>query len=213
VNRARNRCYDGWHVGVIHCRHSPSERHTVGVVGGDINQKIVSVLTKEYDLVRANMEFKNLAPADARRALEYKEVSAILIVILLTEISVDGAWSLPPKHESDSGSDPYRIRGSHRGECARLRKRRRAERHTAGAPGRRPHHIESLVLANKKLDSDLVASLTQSLLSARSDLERDSDSCAGHFFLDLGDMPAPLSRILIWTQLRRFFVPAANMGS
>jgi len=134
VNRARNRCYDGWHVGVIHCRHSPSERHTVGVVGGDINQKIVSVLTNEYDLVRANMEFKNLAPADARRALEYKEVSAILIVILLTEISVDGAWSLSPKHESDSGSDPYRIRGNHRGECARLRKLRRAERHTAGAP-------------------------------------------------------------------------------
>ena len=44
------------------------KRHTVGVVGGDINQKIVSVLTKEYDLVHANMEFKTLAPADAARS-------------------------------------------------------------------------------------------------------------------------------------------------
>lgn len=61
------------------------KRHNVGVVGGEINQKIVDVLTKEYNLARANVVFKNLAPADTRRALEAKEVSAILIAIPLTE--------------------------------------------------------------------------------------------------------------------------------
>ena len=60
-------------------------RRTVGVVGGEINRKVVDVLTKEYDLTKAGVVFKNIAPADTRRAIETKEVNAILIVIPLTE--------------------------------------------------------------------------------------------------------------------------------
>jgi TRAP-type uncharacterized transport system substrate-binding protein len=61
------------------------KRHVVGVVGGEINQNIVNVLKKEYDLDRANVVFKNIAPAEARTALSSKEVAAILVVIPLTE--------------------------------------------------------------------------------------------------------------------------------
>ena len=57
------------------------KRLTVGVVGGEMNRKVVSVLTDEYDLGRANVTFRNLAPADTRRALDAKEVRAILIVV------------------------------------------------------------------------------------------------------------------------------------
>jgi TRAP-type uncharacterized transport system substrate-binding protein len=53
------------------------KRLTVGVVGGEMNRKVVSILTDEYDLARANVTFRNLAPADTRRALEAKEVRAI----------------------------------------------------------------------------------------------------------------------------------------
>ena len=53
--------------------------HTVGVVGGEINQGIVDALKKEYDLVHANVTFRDVAPADARRALQSKEVGALLL--------------------------------------------------------------------------------------------------------------------------------------
>src|SRR6516225_186755 len=61
------------------------KRMTVGVVGGDTNRKIVSVLTKAYDLDRANVVFKNLALDDIRRALDAKEVRAVLFVMPLRE--------------------------------------------------------------------------------------------------------------------------------
>jgi len=61
------------------------KRRTVGVVGGEINRQVVDVLTREYDLAKAGVVFRNIAPADTRRAIEAKEVGAILIVIPLTE--------------------------------------------------------------------------------------------------------------------------------
>src|SRR5712672_4143468 len=57
---------------------------TVGVVGGDANSKIVDVLSKEFGLDRAKV-FKDIALPDARRALQSKEVSALLVVIPLAE--------------------------------------------------------------------------------------------------------------------------------
>jgi ABC-type nitrate/sulfonate/bicarbonate transport system substrate-binding protein len=59
--------------------------HAVGVVGGEINHGVVEVLKKEYDLDRANVVFKDIAPLDARRAVQAKEVAALLLVVPLTE--------------------------------------------------------------------------------------------------------------------------------
>src|ERR1700716_1869024 len=59
--------------------------HTVGVVGGVANSKIVDVLTKEYDLGRAKVVFKNIALANVRQVIQSKEVSALLVVIPLAE--------------------------------------------------------------------------------------------------------------------------------
>ena len=50
-----------------------------------MNRKVVSALTEEYDLGRANVSFRNLMPAETRRALEAKEVRAVLIVVPLAE--------------------------------------------------------------------------------------------------------------------------------
>ncbi|MBR0973137.1 MULTISPECIES: TAXI family TRAP transporter solute-binding subunit [Bradyrhizobium] len=61
------------------------KRTSVGVIGGEINRKIVNVLSDEYGLARANVTFRNLQPPDARRALDTKEVRAILIVVPLAE--------------------------------------------------------------------------------------------------------------------------------
>src|ERR1700726_4037031 len=56
----------------------------VGVIGGDANSKIVDVLSKEYGLDRAKV-FKDIASPDARRAIQSKEVGALLVVIPLAE--------------------------------------------------------------------------------------------------------------------------------
>src|SRR3984893_14358326 len=56
----------------------------VGVIGGDANTRIVDVLSKEYGLDRAKV-FKDIALPDARRAIQSKEVSALLVVIPLSE--------------------------------------------------------------------------------------------------------------------------------
>lgn len=61
------------------------KRISVGVIGGEINRNIVNVLNDEYGLGRANVTFRNLQPADARRALDTKEVRAVLIVVPLVE--------------------------------------------------------------------------------------------------------------------------------
>jgi TRAP-type uncharacterized transport system substrate-binding protein len=61
------------------------KRTAVGVVAADTNQKIVRVLTKAYDLDRANVVFKNLALDQVRRAFDTKEVRAVLFVMPLSE--------------------------------------------------------------------------------------------------------------------------------
>src|SRR6202051_2940221 len=56
----------------------------VGVIGGDVNAKIVDVLSKTYGLDRAKV-FRDIALPDARRAVQSKEVNALLVVIPLAE--------------------------------------------------------------------------------------------------------------------------------
>ena len=56
----------------------------VGVIGGDVNAKIVDVLSNAYGLDRAKV-FKDLALPDVRQALQSKEVSALLITMPLAE--------------------------------------------------------------------------------------------------------------------------------
>src|SRR5579871_6168770 len=59
--------------------------HTVGVVGGEINHHVVDVLKKEYDLTHANVTFKDIAPFEARQAVQSKQVAALIIVTPLTD--------------------------------------------------------------------------------------------------------------------------------
>jgi TRAP-type uncharacterized transport system substrate-binding protein len=152
------------------------KRVTVGVVGGETNQKIVSVLTKSYDLDRANVVFKNLAPTDIRRALDAKEVRAVLFVIPLTEkylALVRRLFALNAK------SSPVLIEIENAGAIA--------EKEPAyenfdipkgtlrGAPPVPSDDVTSLkvsfyLVARKSLDKDLIAGFTQALMSAHRDL-------------------------------------------
>jgi TRAP-type uncharacterized transport system substrate-binding protein len=152
------------------------KRVAVGVVGGEVNQKIVGVLTRAYDLERANVVFKNLALTDVRRALDTKEVRVVLFVMPLTEkylslvrgifpqnaktapvlISIDAAGAIA---EKDGAYESFDIpKGTLRGsppvpedDLTTLR-------------------VSFYVVARKTLDNEMIAGFTQAFMSARRDL-------------------------------------------
>jgi TRAP-type uncharacterized transport system substrate-binding protein len=150
--------------------------HTVGVVGGAANSKIVEVLTKEYDLVRAKVAFKNVAAADARQAVQSKSVSALLIVIPLTEkylSQVRGLFAAGPKPA------PVLIPIESAAAIAGAERAYESFDVPKGtlrvSPPDPDDDVTTLratlyLVANKKLGTDLMTTFTQTILSARRDL-------------------------------------------
>jgi TRAP-type uncharacterized transport system substrate-binding protein len=148
--------------------------HRVGVIGGDANTKIVDVLSKEYGLDRAKV-FKDIALSDARQAIQSKEVGALLIVIPLAQkyltlvrgffqqgkalpvlIPIDSAGAIA---ESERAYESFDVpKGTLR-----------------GAPPVPDDDLTTLraslyLVANKKLGSDLITTLTQTIMNVRRDL-------------------------------------------
>src|SRR6516165_952741 len=72
---------------------------TIGVVAGEVNQKLVAALTTEYELERAKTHFKDLAPADISQALKSKQVNAF-------EISHDVTQCVPQNWQTEASFDP-----------------------------------------------------------------------------------------------------------
>jgi TRAP-type uncharacterized transport system substrate-binding protein len=152
------------------------KRSVVGVIGGETNQKIVKALTDEYDLSRVGTTFKDIAPTEARRALESKQVRAMLVVVPLAEkylSLVRGLFSqsaktapvLIPIESAGAIAEKERAYESFDVPKGTLR----------GAPPDPSDDLTTLrvtfyLVANKKLDNDLVTDLTLALLSARRDL-------------------------------------------
>ena len=152
------------------------KRVTVGVVGGEVNQKVVSVLTKEYGLDRANVVFKNLAPADTRRALDSKEVRVLLFVLPLTEKYLSLVRGLFPQNPKTA---PVLIAIENAGAIAEKERAYESfdipKETFRGSPPVPDDDLTTLkvpyyVVAKKTLDKDLIADFTQSFTSARRDL-------------------------------------------
>ena len=152
------------------------KRTTVGVVGGETNQKIVSVLTKAYDLDRANVTFKNLAPEATRQALDSKEVRAILLVVPLTEKYLSLVRGLFPQNAK---TNPTLIPIENAGAIAEKERAYASfdipKGTLRGSPPNPSDDVTTLkvslyLVARKSLDNDTIADLTQALTSARRDL-------------------------------------------
>src|SRR5450631_129765 len=149
--------------------------HTLGVIGGNANSKLVDVLSKEYGLVRAKV-FKDVTLADARRALQSKEIGALLVVIPLSEkylSLVRGFFQQGPK------SLPVLVGIDSAGAIAQAERAYESYDVPKGTlRGNPPVPDDDLttlrtslyLVANKKLSSDLVATLTQTIMSVRRDL-------------------------------------------
>ena len=149
--------------------------HLVGVIGEEVNSKLVDALSKEYGLVRAKV-FKDVALADARHALQSKQISALLVVIPLSQkylSLVRGLFQQRPKAlpvliAIDSAAA---IAGSERAyESFDVPKGT-----LRGAPPVPDDDLTTLrtslyLVAKKELGSDLVTSLTQTIMNVRRDL-------------------------------------------
>jgi hypothetical protein len=141
-----------------------------------MNRKVVGVLTQEYDLGRANVTFRNLAPAETRRALDAREVRAILLVVPLTEKYLTLVRGLFPQNPKTA---PVLIPIEAAGAIAE--KQRAYESFDIpkgtlrGSPPVPSDDLTTLrvsfyLVARKKLDNDLVSDLTEALMKARRDL-------------------------------------------
>ena len=152
------------------------KRMTVGVAGGETNQKIVSVLKKAYSLDRANVVFKDLALADIRRALDAKEVRVLLFVLPLTEKYLSKVRGLFPQNTKAA---PVLIPIANAGAIAEEERAYESfdipKGTLRGFPPVPEDDVTTLrvsfyLVAQKSLDKDLIAGFTQALMSARRDL-------------------------------------------
>ncbi|WP_172785214.1 MULTISPECIES: TAXI family TRAP transporter solute-binding subunit [Bradyrhizobium] len=152
------------------------KRTTIGVVAGETNEKIVSVLTKAYDLDRANVAFKSVALDQVRRTLDTKEIRAVLLVAPLSEKYVSLVRGLFPQTPK---SAPVLIPIENAGAIAE--KERAYEsfdipRGTLrGSPPVPEDDVTTLkasfyIVGKKSLDNDMIADFTQAIARARRDV-------------------------------------------
>ncbi|GLR92001.1 TAXI family TRAP transporter solute-binding subunit [Bradyrhizobium iriomotense] len=152
------------------------KRTTVGVVAGETNQKIVSVLRKAYDLDRANVAFKSVALDQVRRALDTKEIRAVLLVMPLSDKYLSLVRGLFPQNPKTA---PVLIPIENAGAIAE--KERAYESFDIpkgtlrGSPPIPEDDVTTLqvsfyLVGKKSLDNDMIASFTQALTSARRDV-------------------------------------------
>jgi TRAP-type uncharacterized transport system substrate-binding protein len=158
--------------------------HTVGVVDGEINHGVVDALKKEYDLGSANVTFKDVAPADARRAVQAKEVSALLLVVPLTDKYLSYVKGLFPSGNSSlvlieidsagaiaDSKGPYESFDIPKGTLR-------------GAPPVPDDDITTLrvsyyLVANRHIDPNLIAEVTKKVMGVRRDLVGEQPLLSG----------------------------------
>jgi len=58
---------------------------TVGVVALETNQQLVNAIANEYDLAHLNARFRDVAPKDVAKALQSKQIQAVLVVTPISE--------------------------------------------------------------------------------------------------------------------------------
>jgi TRAP-type uncharacterized transport system substrate-binding protein len=159
--------------------------HTVGVVGGEINRGVVEVLKKEYDLGRANVTFRDIAPADARRAVQAREVAALLLVMPLTDRNLsfvkglfrEGANSQPVLIPIDSAGAIADVKGPY--ESFDIPKGT-----LRGAPAVPDDDVTTLrvgyyLVANRHLNATVTADLARKIMAVRRDLVGEEPLLAG----------------------------------
>jgi hypothetical protein len=150
--------------------------HTVGVAGGEINRSVVEALKKEYDLTHSNVTFKDIAPTDLRRAIQAKEIAAVIVVVPLTDkylslvkgLFREGATSAPVLIPIDSAGAITDAKGPY--ESFDIPKGTLRGSPPVPDDDVTTLRVPYLLVANRHLDQQVVAELTKRVMAARRDL-------------------------------------------
>jgi hypothetical protein len=149
---------------------------TVGVVGGEVNHRIVEVLTREYDLARAKVRFKDLAHTEARQALQSKQVHALLVVI---PVSAKYLAIVRDFFPANAKKQPALIAIESAGAIANVAQAYESydlpKGTLRGSPAIPDDDLTTLrvpfyLVANKKLGDDDVTALTKAIMETRREL-------------------------------------------
>jgi len=148
----------------------------VGVVGGQVNHKVVEALKKEYELDRAKVQFKDLTVGDVPQALKSKQVSALLVVMPISEKYLAMLRNLLPR---SGKSNPTLIPIESAEAIAAVTKYYESydlpKGTLQGSPAIPDDDLTTLrvpvyLLAKKTLSEDVVGSLTKAIMETRRDL-------------------------------------------
>lgn len=149
---------------------------TVGVVGGEVNHRVVEALTREYGLDSAQTHFKDLAVADIPQALKSKQVSALLVVMPITEKYLTMLRNLVPKTGKQKAAlIPIESAGAIAAVAKYYQSYDLPKGTVQGSPpipddDMKTLHVPFYLVANKKLSDDVVGSLAKAVMDARRDL-------------------------------------------
>ncbi|SDM96642.1 TAXI family TRAP transporter solute-binding subunit [Afipia sp. GAS231] len=147
----------------------------VGVIGGEANARLVDVLSKTYGLSKAKV-FRDIAIADVRAAFQSKDINALLVAIPLTEkylSLVKGFFQQGPK------TSPVLISIDSAGAIAETERAYESfdvpKGTLRGVPPVPEDDLTTLrtslyLVANKKLSSNTIATLTQTIMGVRREL-------------------------------------------
>jgi hypothetical protein len=149
---------------------------TVGVVGGEVNRQVVQSLVKEYDLDDAKVRFKDLGPAEIQQAIKSKQVQALLIVMPISAKYLSKLRdSFPRDGKKKLGLIPIESAGAIAAIARSYESYDLPKGTISGSPPIPDEDLTTLrvpfyLVANRKVDKDLVTSLTKAVMDSRRDL-------------------------------------------
>jgi TRAP transporter TAXI family solute receptor len=149
---------------------------TVGVVGAEINHRIVDALIREYGLTGGKVQFKDIALAQARELIQARQVQALLVVLPITERNLALVRGLLP---SGGKLKPKLIPIDAAGAIEVLDKSYESYELPKGTLQGSPPvpdddmttlRVPIYLVANKTLADDKVTELTRAIMETRRDL-------------------------------------------
>ena len=149
---------------------------TVGVVAGETNRQVIAAITSGYALETAKVQFKDLNPADVSRAFQAKQIQALLVVIPISEKYLAMLRDAFPRTGKGSlGIVPIESAGAIEEISPPYKSYELPKGTLRGSPPVPDDDLTTLrvpffLVANKKLDDDVVTGLTKAMMEARREL-------------------------------------------
>jgi TRAP-type uncharacterized transport system substrate-binding protein len=149
---------------------------TIGVVGGEVNRKVVEALANAYDPARVQLRFKDLTVADIPQALQSKQINALLVVMPVTEKYLTMLRNLFPRRAKQNLTlIPIESAGAIAAVTKYYQSYDLPKGTVQGSPPIPDEDMATLrvpfyLVANKRLSSDLVGSLAKAIMETRQDL-------------------------------------------